>query len=52
MFNSQFLFIASWFTDQNYEQCVVENRISRTLVINWYKYAMKGKGDNKLNQRK
>ena len=33
-FDSQFLYIEAWFTDQNYNSLEIEDKISITLVIN------------------
>ena len=33
-FDSQFLYIEAWFTDQNYNSLEIEDKINITLVIN------------------
>ena len=33
-FNSEFLYIGVWFTDQNFSPLEIENKIKITLVIN------------------
>ena len=37
-FNSEFLYIEVWFTDQNSQPLEIENRINLSLVIKWYSY--------------
>ena len=37
-FNSEFLYIEVWFTDQNSQPLEIEDRINLSLVIKWYSY--------------